>query len=121
MFIAIETKSQNMHRHGFFWNSETAEIPALATEPKILAVPIAVPAIESAVNARAFLVASITCLIGDLLLCFSKGTQDEIENLSDPDLDRALCRVLSTAEQCEQRGAVQGRQSPAAKGTTRDD
>ena len=51
----------------------------------------------------------------------SKGTQDEIENLSDPDLDRALCRVLSTAEQCEQRGAVQGRQSPAAKGTTRDD
>ena len=51
----------------------------------------------------------------------SKGTQDEIENLSDPDLDRALCRVLSTAEQCEQRGAVQGHQSPAAKGTTRDD
>lgn len=51
----------------------------------------------------------------------SKGMQDEIENLSDPDLDRALCRVLSTAEQCEQRGAVQGRQPPAAKGATRDD
>tara|TARA_R110002049_G_scaffold285335_2_gene466170 strand:+ start:1793 stop:2110 length:318 start_codon:yes stop_codon:yes gene_type:complete len=51
----------------------------------------------------------------------SKGTQDEIENLSDPDLDRALCRVLSTAEQCEQRGAIQGRQSPTAKGATRDD
>lgn len=51
----------------------------------------------------------------------SKGTQNEIENMSDPDLDRALCRVLSTPEQCEQRGSVQGRKPPAAKSSSRDD
>jgi choline-glycine betaine transporter len=31
----------------------------------------------------------------------SKGTQNEVESLTDDDLDSALCRVLSTPEQCE--------------------
>ena len=51
----------------------------------------------------------------------SKGTQDEIENLSDPDLDRALCRVLSTPEKCEQRRSVQGRESEATEGAASND
>ena len=51
----------------------------------------------------------------------SKETHDEIENLSYPDLDRAVCRILSTAEQCEQRRAVQGRKPAAAEGAAHND
>lgn len=51
----------------------------------------------------------------------SKGTQNEIENLSDSDLDRALCRVLSVAEQCEWRRAVQGREPAASQGAAGND
>ncbi|MFG6566656.1 hypothetical protein [Sulfitobacter sp. 1A13679] len=51
----------------------------------------------------------------------SKGTQNEVESLTDDDLDSALCRVLSTPEQCEQRRAVQGREPAATQGATRDD
>lgn len=51
----------------------------------------------------------------------SKGTQDEVEVLSDADLDRALCRVLSAAAECERGRTVQRREPPAAEGTTIDD
>jgi hypothetical protein len=51
----------------------------------------------------------------------SKGTQNEIENLSDTDLDRALCRVLSTAAECERRRAVQGREPAASQGAAGND
>jgi hypothetical protein len=51
----------------------------------------------------------------------SKGTQNEIENLSDTDLDRALCRVLSTVAECERRRAVQGREPVASKSAASDD
>jgi len=51
----------------------------------------------------------------------SKGTQNEIENLSNSDLDRALCRVLSTAEECSRRRALQGREPTTAKGAAGDD
>lgn len=45
----------------------------------------------------------------------SKGTQSEIENLSDSNLDHALCRVLSTTGECDRRRALQGREPPAAE------
>lgn len=51
----------------------------------------------------------------------SKGTQNEIEGLTDDDLDSALCRVLSTPEQCEQRRAIQGREPAATEGAASDD
>lgn len=51
----------------------------------------------------------------------SKGTQNEVESLTDDDLDSALCRVLSTAEQCEQRRAIQGREPAASEGATSND
>lgn len=51
----------------------------------------------------------------------SKGTQNEIENLSDSDLDRALCRVLSTAPECKRGRALQGREPTAAKGAAGND
>lgn len=51
----------------------------------------------------------------------SKGMLNEIEGLADDDLDSALCRVLSTPEQCEQRRFVQGRKPAATKGATGDD
>lgn len=50
----------------------------------------------------------------------SKGTQDEIDNLSDSDLDRALCRILSTAEHWERRCSVQGREPAATRGPASD-
>ena len=51
----------------------------------------------------------------------SKGTQNEVESLSDSDLDSALCRVLSTPDECERRRAIQGREPAATKGATSDD
>ncbi len=51
----------------------------------------------------------------------SKRTQNEVEGLTDDDLDSALCRVLSTPEQCEQRRAIQGREPPAGEGATGND
>lgn len=51
----------------------------------------------------------------------SKGTQNEIEGLTNNDLDSALCRVLSTPEQCEQRRSVQGREPTATEGAASDD
>ncbi|KZX96357.1 MULTISPECIES: hypothetical protein [unclassified Sulfitobacter] len=51
----------------------------------------------------------------------AKGAQNEIEGLTDDDLDSALCRVLSTPEQCEQRRAIQGREPAATEGATSDD
>lgn len=51
----------------------------------------------------------------------SKGTQNEVEGLTDDDLDSALCRVLSTPEQCERRRAVQGRKPAATEGAASDD
>ena len=51
----------------------------------------------------------------------SKGTQNEIENLSDSDLDRALCRVLSTAGECSRKRAIQGRQPTATEGAAGND
>ena len=51
----------------------------------------------------------------------SKGTQNEIENLSDSDLDRALCRVLSAAGECSRRRALQGREPPAAESAASND
>jgi hypothetical protein len=51
----------------------------------------------------------------------SKGTQNEIENLSDSDLDRALCRVLSAAGKCDRRSFVQGREPVATKSEAGDD
>jgi hypothetical protein len=51
----------------------------------------------------------------------SKGTQNEVESLTDDDLDSALCRVLSTPEQCKQRRSVQGREPAAAEGAASDD
>lgn len=51
----------------------------------------------------------------------SKGTRNEIENLSDSDLDRALCRILSATKQCEQRSSIQRREPAAAKGEACND
>ena len=51
----------------------------------------------------------------------SKGTQNEVESLTDDDLDSALCRVLSTPEQCDQRRSVQRREPEATEGATSDD
>ena len=51
----------------------------------------------------------------------SKGTQNEIENLSDSDLDHALCWVLSATEQCNRGRSIQGREPPAAEGAAGND
>ena len=51
----------------------------------------------------------------------SKGTRNEIENLSDPDLDHALCRVLSATELCNRRRVVQRREPPTAESAASDD
>lgn len=51
----------------------------------------------------------------------SKGTRNEVESLTDNDLDSALCRVLSTPEQCERRRSVQGREPAATEGAASDD
>ncbi|WCE67992.1 hypothetical protein PL335_06500 [Sulfitobacter faviae] len=51
----------------------------------------------------------------------SKGTQNEVEGLTDDDLDSALCRVLSSPAECERRRAVQRREPAATKGAARYD
>lgn len=51
----------------------------------------------------------------------SKGTQNEIENLSDSDLDHALCRILSAVEQCGQSRSVQRREPATTEGSAKND
>ena len=51
----------------------------------------------------------------------SKGTQHEVENLSDTDLDFTLCRILSSPAECERRRALQGREPAATEGAIGND